>query len=64
MILGKGFFITPSDSVAIIAANAQQSIPYFRSGPKVLFSLVLTYSILKSPTSQKGKDSSSDIILV
>ncbi|XP_030533275.1 phosphoglucomutase, chloroplastic [Rhodamnia argentea] len=36
MILGKGFFITPSDSVAIIAANAQQSIPYFRSGPKGL----------------------------
>ncbi|KAF8008640.1 hypothetical protein BT93_K2336 [Corymbia citriodora subsp. variegata] len=36
MILGKGFFITPSDSVAIIAANAQQSIPYFRNGPKGL----------------------------
>ncbi|XP_039160775.1 phosphoglucomutase, chloroplastic isoform X2 [Eucalyptus grandis] len=36
MILGKGFFITPSDSVAIIAANAQQSIPYFRNGAKGL----------------------------
>ncbi|KAK9914160.1 hypothetical protein M0R45_037953 [Rubus argutus] len=36
MILGKGFFVTPSDSVAIIAANAQEAIPYFRSGPKGL----------------------------
>lgn len=36
MILGKGFFITPSDSVAIIAANAQQSIPYFHNGAKGL----------------------------
>lgn len=36
MILGRGFFVTPSDSVAIIAANAQESIPYFQSGPKGL----------------------------
>lgn len=35
MILGKGFFVTPSDSVAIIAANAQEAIPYFKGGPKV-----------------------------
>ncbi|XVF12400.1 hypothetical protein REPUB_Repub08aG0114800 [Reevesia pubescens] len=35
MILGKKFFVTPSDSVAIIAANAQEAIPYFQSGPKV-----------------------------
>jgi phosphoglucomutase len=34
MILGKRFFVTPSDSVAIIAANAVQSIPYFASGLK------------------------------
>ncbi|XP_024519277.1 phosphoglucomutase, cytoplasmic 2 isoform X1 [Selaginella moellendorffii] len=34
MILGKRFFVTPSDSVAIIAANAVDSIPYFRSGLK------------------------------
>ncbi|CAL1381777.1 unnamed protein product [Linum trigynum] len=31
MILGKRFFVTPSDSVAIIAANAVESIPYFSS---------------------------------
>ncbi|KAL5727793.1 phosphoglucomutase (alpha-D-glucose-1,6-bisphosphate-dependent) [Ranunculus cassubicifolius] len=35
MILGQGFFVTPSDSVAIIAANAE-AIPYFKSGPKGL----------------------------
>ena len=35
MILGSHFFITPSDSVAMIAANAQQCIPYFKSGLKV-----------------------------
>ncbi|KAG9454734.1 hypothetical protein H6P81_007638 [Aristolochia fimbriata] len=34
MVLGKRFFVTPSDSVAIIAANAVQSIPYFASGLK------------------------------
>ena len=35
MILGNAFFITPSDSVAIIAANAQEAIPYFKKGLKV-----------------------------
>jgi phosphoglucomutase len=34
MILGKRFFVTPSDSVAIIAANAVGSIPYFSTGLK------------------------------
>ncbi|TYH31376.1 hypothetical protein ES288_A01G168600v1 [Gossypium darwinii] len=34
MILGKRFFVTPSDSVAIIAANAVDAIPYFSSGLK------------------------------
>ncbi|KAH9746270.1 putative phosphoglucomutase cytoplasmic 1 [Citrus sinensis] len=34
MILGKRFFVTPSDSVAIIAANAVESIPYFSAGLK------------------------------
>ncbi|GJN20521.1 hypothetical protein PR202_gb07910 [Eleusine coracana subsp. coracana] len=36
MILGKRFFVTPSDSVAIIAANAQAAIPYFQSSTKGL----------------------------
>lgn len=34
MILGKRFFVTPSDSVAILAANAVEAIPYFKSGLK------------------------------
>ncbi|KAJ8770076.1 hypothetical protein K2173_010121 [Erythroxylum novogranatense] len=34
MILGKRFFVTPSDSVAIIAANAVDSVPYFSTGLK------------------------------
>ena len=34
MVLGNRFFVTPSDSVAIIAARAQASIPYFKSGLK------------------------------
>ncbi|KAI4351835.1 hypothetical protein L6164_006145 [Bauhinia variegata] len=36
MILGKSFFVTPSDSVAIIAANAGEAIPYFRNSVKGL----------------------------
>ncbi|KAH9626058.1 hypothetical protein KSS87_001983 [Heliosperma pusillum] len=36
MVLGTSFFVTPSDSVAIIAANAQEAIPYFRDGIKGL----------------------------
>jgi phosphoglucomutase len=31
MILGKNFFVTPSDSIAIIAAN-YKSIPYLKDG--------------------------------
>ncbi|KXZ45851.1 hypothetical protein GPECTOR_50g645 [Gonium pectorale] len=34
MILGHKFFVNPSDSVAIIAANAQATIPYFKGGLK------------------------------
>lgn len=34
MILGKGFFVTPSDSVALIAAKAVAAIPYFSKGLK------------------------------
>lgn len=34
MILGSRFFVTPSDSVAIIAAYAKEAIPYFHKGLK------------------------------
>ncbi|TKY51235.1 Phosphoglucomutase [Spatholobus suberectus] len=36
MILGSSFFVTPSDSVAVIAANAREAIPYFKNGVKGL----------------------------
>ena len=32
MVLGRRFFVTPSDSVAIIAAHAQAAIPFFAGG--------------------------------
>ena len=35
MVLGSHFFVTPSNSVAVIAANAQAAIPYFKDGLKV-----------------------------
>lgn len=41
MILGKQFFVNPSDSLAIIAANAQKAIPYFKDGLKVHRSCLL-----------------------
>ncbi|KDD74424.1 hypothetical protein H632_c1323p0 [Helicosporidium sp. ATCC 50920] len=34
MILGSKFFVTPSDSVAVLAAHAQRAIPYFNAGLK------------------------------
>jgi len=34
MVTGSRFFVTPSDSLAIIAANAKESIPYFKDGLK------------------------------
>ena len=34
MILGSRFFVSPADSVAVIAANAQAAIPYFKAGLK------------------------------
>ncbi|KAG5077805.1 hypothetical protein JHK82_056500 [Glycine max] len=36
MILGRSFFVTPSDSVAVIAANAREAVPYFKNGVKGL----------------------------
>eukprot|EP01024_Parvocaulis_polyphysoides_P019752 TRINITY_DN1902_c0_g1_i1.p1 TRINITY_DN1902_c0_g1~~TRINITY_DN1902_c0_g1_i1.p1 ORF type:complete len:565 (-),score=122.93 TRINITY_DN1902_c0_g1_i1:221-1915(-) len=34
MVLGKNFFVSPSDSVALIADNASECIPYFKDGLK------------------------------
>ena len=35
MVLGPNFFVSPSDSVAMIAAYAQECIKYFKGGLKV-----------------------------
>lgn len=48
MILGDHFFVTPSDSVALIAANAQESIPYFKTGLKGLARSMPTSGALDS----------------
>lgn len=34
MVLGRSFFVSPSDSVAMIAHNAQACIPWFKGGLK------------------------------
>ncbi|KAK6122265.1 hypothetical protein DH2020_043998 [Rehmannia glutinosa] len=53
MILGKRFFVTPSDSVAIIAANAVQAIPYFSGGLKGVARSMPTSAALDVPTGWK-----------
>ncbi|KAL8137519.1 hypothetical protein V2J09_003520 [Rumex salicifolius] len=53
MVLGKRFFVTPSDSVAIIAANAVESIPYFSSGLKGVARSMPTSAALDVPTGWK-----------
>ncbi|KAK4534549.1 hypothetical protein CDCA_CDCA02G0574 [Cyanidium caldarium] len=35
MIIGRGFFVTPNDSLAVIAAYAERAIPYFAGGKLV-----------------------------
>ena len=32
--MGRGFFVSPSDSVAVIAANAAECVPYLKGGLK------------------------------
>ncbi|RYR37561.1 hypothetical protein Ahy_A09g042435 isoform C [Arachis hypogaea] len=49
MILGRCFFVTPSDSVAVIAANAREAIPYFKDGVKGLARSMPTSGALMSP---------------
>ncbi|KAL1548656.1 Phosphoglucomutase-2, variant 2 [Salvia divinorum] len=46
MLFGIGFFVTPSDSVAIIAANAENAIQYFKTGLKGLARSMMTSGAL------------------
>ena len=54
MILGRQFFVTPSDSVAIIAANAQTCIPYFKGGVKGVARSMPTSAALDKVASKLG----------
>jgi len=53
MILGNNFFITPSDSVAMIAANAA-AIPYFKTGIKGLARSMPTSAALDRVAEKMG----------
>ena len=54
MILGRGFAVTPSDSVAIIAANARECIPYFAGGIKGLARSMPTAAALDRVAERMG----------
>ncbi|CDJ70347.1 phosphoglucomutase/parafusin related protein 1, putative [Eimeria necatrix] len=62
MILGPGFFVTPSDSVAIIAQYAEKVIPFFMKGKdgsggiKGLARSMPTSMALDSVAKKLGKD--------
>jgi len=55
MILGNKFFITPSDSVAMIAAN-YECIPYFKTGIKGLARSMPTSAALDRVGKEMGLD--------
>lgn len=54
MILGRNWFVTPSDSVAIIAAYAQKCIPYFKDGLKGVARSMPTSMALKNVATALG----------
>ena len=53
MILGRGFFVTPSDSVAIIVAN-YKDIPYLAKGIKGAARSMPTSGALDKVTEKMG----------
>jgi len=54
MIYGKGAFVTPSDSVAIIADWAEQAIPYFKNGVKGVARSMPTSKQIEYVAKKKG----------
>ncbi|WVF68735.1 hypothetical protein IAT40_003507 [Kwoniella sp. CBS 6097] len=54
MIYGKGAFVTPSDSVAIIADWAEKAIPYFKGGVKGLARSMPTSGAIDIVAKDKG----------
>jgi phosphoglucomutase len=54
MVLGRRFFVNPSDSVAIIAANAKEAIPYFADGLGAVARSMPTSAALDRVAAEKG----------
>merc|ERR1712232_1464693 len=54
MIMGSQFFVSPSDSLAIIVANAQECIPQFRKGLKGCARSMPTSGALDIVAAKKG----------
>lgn len=54
MIYGKGAFVTPSDSVAIIADWAEEAIPYFKNGVKGVARSMPTSKQIEYVAKKKG----------
>jgi phosphoglucomutase len=54
MIMGSQFFVSPSDSLAIIVANAQECIPQFRKGLKGCARSMPTSGALDIVAEKKG----------
>lgn len=54
MIYGKGAFVAPSDSIAIVADWAEQAIPYFKSGIKGLARSMPTSAQIDYVAKKKG----------
>lgn len=54
MIIGKGAFVNPSDSVAIIADWADRAIPYFKGGVKGLARSMPTSGAIDRVAKKKG----------
>jgi len=54
MIYGKGAFVTPSDSVAIIADWAEKAIPYFKGGVKGLARSMPTSGAIDLVAKERG----------
>lgn len=54
MILGKGAFVNPSDSVAIIADWAQEAVPYFKGGIRGLARSMPTSGALDRVAKARG----------
>lgn len=61
MVVGERFFVTPSDSVAIIAKNAASCIPFFAGGVKGLSRSMPTSGALDLVAASLGLATEADL---